>query len=215
MWNSRKEKEIWFACDELVLRGCGTKEITANAIGNVLLEKGLRAGSYRDRYRYKNTWIKNRKNIVSRSEQVNASFDTAKLIAELEQTKISLGLKCKDIEKLEINLTTVNREQVAKINKVKKLEGRARSLEKQLKKEKQDFEESRAGIEKKYVEQIFHMQQEIDRIKNSSGTAAVLVERVDELLVENAKLTEANEAYALENRWLKKDKARLLQCLAE
>ena len=215
MYQTKRENEIWLACDELVSRGCCVKEITAAAIGELLLEKGLPAGSYTTRYKFKNSWLQHRQNNIN---NVN-DFDQLKLLAELEKHKLALTLNQQELLGLNVKhknlLQTTARNLTANKNKINKLEARSRSLEKQVKKGKLELKESRTEIEKKYIEQNFHMQQEIDRIKNNSGAAVALVERIDELMAENAKLTESNEAYKLENRWLKKDKARLLQCLAE
>ena len=215
MYQTKRENEIWLVCDELVSRGCCVKEITAVAIGELLLEKGLPAGSYTTRYKFKNSWLQHQQNNIN---NVN-DFDQLKLLAELEKHKLALTLNQQELLELHVkhkNLSqTTARTIAANKNKIKKLEGRARNLEKQLQKEKLEYVASLEEDRQTYRNKLFVAQQELERAKNSSGAASVLAERVDELLADKARLVEANEAYELENRWLKKDKVRLLECLQE
>lgn len=57
---SRKEQEIWQACDDLLTTGKTPKEITGEAIGNRLRELKLKPGSLTYRYRYRDSWMEAR-----------------------------------------------------------------------------------------------------------------------------------------------------------
>ena len=50
---SRKEKEVWAACDKLKKQG---KKLTYRAIGDTLMAMGLCRGSQSDLYRYFSSW---------------------------------------------------------------------------------------------------------------------------------------------------------------
>ncbi len=61
--SSRKEKEIWQACDQLSAEGCC---ITYQGVGERLVELGYKRGSNSDIYRYLTTWktMKERTNLA-------------------------------------------------------------------------------------------------------------------------------------------------------
>ena len=50
---SRKEKEVWAACDRLKKQG---KKLTYRALGDMLIAMGYCRGSHSDLYRYLSSW---------------------------------------------------------------------------------------------------------------------------------------------------------------
>lgn len=57
---TRKEKEVWQACDLLWQEGLSLKELTGELIGDKLLDLGYSRGSNSDLHRYKRSWVVNR-----------------------------------------------------------------------------------------------------------------------------------------------------------
>lgn len=55
--HTRKEQEVWQACDDLLAMGKSVKEVTGEAIGIRLRELGYKAGSSTQRYQYRDTWM--------------------------------------------------------------------------------------------------------------------------------------------------------------
>lgn len=65
---TRKEQEVWHACDDLLAIGKTVKEITGEAIAVRLRELKYKAGSTTQRYQYRDTWMAARG--ISREERV-------------------------------------------------------------------------------------------------------------------------------------------------
>lgn len=64
---TRKEQEIWQACDDLLAVGKTVREITGEAIAVRLRELRYKAGSSNERYKYRDSWMAARG--LSREEQ--------------------------------------------------------------------------------------------------------------------------------------------------
>ena len=54
---TRKEQEVWQACDDLLAMGKAVKEITGEAIGVRLRELKYKAGSTTQRYQFRDSWM--------------------------------------------------------------------------------------------------------------------------------------------------------------
>src|SRR5690606_32743960 len=54
---SRKEREVWQACETLWENGLSIHEVTGEKIAAQLVKLGFKKGSNTDLYRYKRTWL--------------------------------------------------------------------------------------------------------------------------------------------------------------
>lgn len=64
--HSRKEREVWQACDQLASEGL---QVTYQAVGDRLVQLGYRRGSNSDIHRYLTTWKKGKQRSVSKHTQ--------------------------------------------------------------------------------------------------------------------------------------------------
>ncbi|MBY0543940.1 MAG: hypothetical protein K2Q14_00145 [Gammaproteobacteria bacterium] len=76
---TRKEQEIWQACDDLLAVGKTIREITGEAIAVRLRELKYKAGSSNERYKYRDSWMAARG--LSREEQGRGVADISDPIA--------------------------------------------------------------------------------------------------------------------------------------
>lgn len=53
---TRREREVWTACDHLLSNGVSGSDMTGEAIQTCLVEMGYRKGSFTEIYRYRKTW---------------------------------------------------------------------------------------------------------------------------------------------------------------
>ena len=215
MWQSRKEKEIWLVCNTLREQGVGIKEITAAAIGSLLVEQGMRAGSYSTRYKYRETWANEQANTVAAHNQ--GDLEQVKLTGELGKYKALMELRDREIKTLNIQHQRQQQQQkkanIVWQNKILRLESRIRGLEKQLATTTVEYSEQLAAKDKAHSIQLLEAERHLHRIKSNMGDTVALAERIDELLAEQTTLKAEIEKHKVENSWLKKDKARLLGCL--
>ena len=76
---TRREQEVWQACDDLIAKDLTVKEVTGEAIAVRLRELHYKVGSTTQRYQYRDTWMAARG--LSREEQGRGVSDISDPIA--------------------------------------------------------------------------------------------------------------------------------------
>lgn len=100
--NTRKEKEVWEACDDLIASGMHVRQLTGEVISNRLRELGYKAGNPNYRYKYRDTWMQARG--LSREESVLQveKHDTIDRAAAIFRKQIEESIKTEYEKKYEL-----------------------------------------------------------------------------------------------------------------
>ena len=109
--NSRKEREVWQACDQLASEG---SQVTYQAVGDRLVRLGYRRGSNSDIHRYLTTWKKGKQRLKQAPDPLsdaldrfkkdiwaNAHEDIESIKRELKEKTHALALAQERIQELE------------------------------------------------------------------------------------------------------------------
>ena len=100
--NTRKENEVWEACDDLIASGMNVRQLTGEVISIRLRELGYKAGNPNYRYKYRDTWMQARG--LSREETVLQveKHDTIDRAAAIFRKQIEEGIKAEYEKKYEL-----------------------------------------------------------------------------------------------------------------
>lgn len=189
---TRREREIWEACDVLLTNLNEVKAVTGEKIMSQLLELGYKKGCANEIYKYRRTWWALRgfteeqaKGITNSQSTVQSFSDPIKRAVSIVQEELKTEANL-EIEKIKETFEQQISELTEKTQQLEDLLDKTRLEREELSKEK-DLVHQRVEAKSKEIEQLVKQNQEIEHNLSNKHQETEFLKQAHEDKVQDIK----------------------------